>query len=134
MYSSRFLISFKYEMSLFDEMLKPYCQISGAVWNTSCGSAVALKEFFRGNVRYREMIMYILSGKIKEKMAEGERFCRDWHCRLYAAWENMGYYLCPEGFVFLLPKNTLKEEETRTVEILVPFAELKNQLGGRLLT
>lgn len=134
MYSSRFIVSFKYEMQLFDEKLMPYNQISGAVWNAYCGSGVALKEFFRGNVRYKEMILYILSGKVKEKAAKGEVFCSGWNERLYAAWEGMGYYLCPEGFVFLMPKNTVKAEENRTTEIFIPFAELKNQLGGRLLT
>ena len=79
------------------------------------------------------MILYILSGKIKEKKANGEVLLPDWHSRLYAAWKNMGYYLCKEGFVFILPRGTLKNEETRTAEILIPFMELKNQLGGRLL-
>lgn len=134
MFSSRFLISFKYEMRMFDEKKEPFIFAAGSVWNTSCGSAAGLKEFFRGNVRYREMILYILSGKIKEKEASGEKLCPDWHSRLYAAWKNMGYYLCKEGFVFLLPPKTIKAEETRTSEILVTFAEIKNQLGGRLLT
>jgi len=134
MYSSRFLISFKYETTLPDKDNGMYFHKSGVVWNTSCGSAVTVKEFFRGNVRYKEMILYILSGKIKEKVSKGERFCGDWHSRLYSSWQNMGYYICPEGFVFLLPKNTLRDEENSTAEILIPFAELKNQLGGRLLT
>lgn len=132
MYSSRFIISYKYEMHLFNQSLRPYNKISGAVWNINSGSAVGIKEFFRGNVRYKEMILYILSGKIKEKIASGEKVYSDWYSRLYACWNNMGYYLCNEGFVFLLPEQTLKEE-IRTQEILVPFSELKNQLGGRLL-
>ncbi len=132
MYTSRFVISFKYEMHLFDEKLKPYNCVTGAVWNTSDGSGVNIKEFFRGNVRYREMILYILSGKIKEKIASGEKFFSDWHSRLYSSWQNTGYYVCPEGFVFLIPRGSLKEE-TRTMEILVSFSELKNQIKTVLL-
>ena len=133
MYASRFIISFKYEMHLFDENLKPYNNITGAVWNVSDGSGVHVKEFFRWNVRYKEMILYVLSGKIKEKIAAGEKFYTEWHSNLYSAWQNMGYYICPEGFVFLIPAGVLKEE-TRTREVLVTFSELKNQLGGPLLT
>lgn len=133
MFSSRFLISFKYEMNVFDEKKVQYRHISGAVWNVANGSSVHIKEFFRGNVRFKEMVLYILSGKIKEKIVCGENVRKDWHTCLYAAWQNTGYYICKEGFVFLLPKNTVKINEKGTTEILVSFSELKNQLGSRLL-
>ena len=47
MYASRFILSIKYEMSIFDDEMHPYTAVSGAVWNTKSGSAVELREFFR---------------------------------------------------------------------------------------
>ena len=133
MYQSAFILSLKYEMNVPDNKGKLFTFISGAVWNTREGRRVELKEFFRGNVRFREIILYIISGKIKSKIAAGEKFHSDWHSRLYAASKKMGYYVCKEGFVFLFPSDTFKAGENKNVEILVGFMDLKNQLSSRLL-
>lgn len=133
MYNSRFLISYKYEMCAFDANCKQQFFTKGAVWNTSCGSAVRLTEFFRGNVRYKEIILYILSSKIKEKIAQGEKFHPDWNTRMYGTFKPENYYICTEGFIFLFPQGTLKADCGRTEEYLVSFMELRNQMKTGLL-
>ena len=133
MYQSRFMVSFKYEMNSFDKKMNPITVINGVVWNTKEGSGVALCEFFRGNVRYREMILYVISSKIREKITIGEKFYTDWYARLYSTFKTENYFVCSEGFVFLFPDGTLKEKCGRTEEYLVPFIELKNQIKTVLL-
>ena len=128
MYSSRFIISYKYEINSYDNKMNRINLVSGATWNTRTGSLVRLGDFFRKNVRYREMILYILSGKIKQRIADGENFFDDWNARLYAFFKTENYYLCTEGMVFYFPYGALKPNEDRPSEYMISFMELKNQI------
>ncbi len=133
MYHSKFMISYKYEMSTYDDKMERMCIVESATWNTATGFELRLNEFFRGNVRFREIVLYILKSKIKEKCAAGERFCPDWENRLYSAFNPNCYYVCMEGIVIYMPPGTLAESKGKSLEILIPFMELKNQLKTNLL-
>ena len=128
MYSSRFVISYKYEISSYDKDMNRIYLVSGATWNVRTGSLVRLGDFFRQNVKYREMILYILESRIKEKIAGGEKFFDDWKSRLYMSFKTGNYYLCPEGFVFYFDCGTLSASEIKPREFLISFRELKNQI------
>ncbi len=131
MFSSRFALSYKYEFTTYNKKGQCIPCISGVVWNTYTGSAFKLKDFFRPNVRYKEIILYILSGKIKERNSKGDTFLNGWYGTLYSAFDSSGYYLCKEGFVFIFEAGTLKAD--RPCELLISYMELKNQLNLKLI-
>ncbi len=128
MYKSRFVLSYKYEISTYDKNLTYKTSILGAVWNIKYGSSFCLKDFFKKNVRFKELILYILCSKIKDRISKGEVFYPDWYARLYASFDKAGFYLCLEGFVFIFPDGSLKEEHNFHFEQLISYMELKNQL------
>ena len=132
MYTSRFVISYKYETTSYDKNMNRIYLISGATWNTRTGSLIRLGDFFRQNVKYREMILYMLESRIKEKTAKGEKFFDDWKIRLYAAFKTENYYLCPEGFVFYFPYGMLSGGEAKPCEFMISFMELKNQIKTQI--
>lgn len=131
MFSSRFVLSYKYEATTYNKKGECKTLISGAVWNMLTGCAFKLKDFFRPNVRYKEIILYTLSGRIKERISKGETFLNGWYGTLYSAFDFSGYYLCKEGFVFIFEEGTLKEESP--CELLISYMELKNQLNLNLI-
>ena len=133
MYSSRFIISYKYEINSYDNKMNRINLVSGATWNTRTGSLIRLGDFFRGNVRYREMLLYILHSRIKQQIVNGEKFFDDWSARLYASFKTENYYLCAEGMVFYFPYGALKPNEDRPTEFMISFMELKNQLKTEML-
>ena len=127
MFYSRFIISYKYEGVTFDEKGCLKNIIFGAVWNTRTCSAYKLKDFFKNNVRHKEIILYVLTSKIKEKISRGEAPAPDWLVKLYSSFDYLGYYLCKEGFVFVLPYDVFPGDTQP--EILISYMELKNQLN-----
>lgn len=131
MFSSRFVLSYKYEATTYNKNGECKTILCGAVWNVLTGSAFKLKDFFRPNVRHKEIILYILSGKIKERTSKGETFLSGWYGTLYSVFDSSGYYLCKEGFVFIFEEGTLKEESP--CELLISYMELKNQLNLKLI-
>lgn len=130
MFSSRFTLSYKYESLTYNKNGECKTLICGAVWNIHTGSAFKLQDFFRPNVRYKEIILYILSGKIKERISKGETFLNGWYGALYSC--SSGFYLCKEGFVFIFEEGTLTPG--CPCELLISYMELKNQLNLKLIT
>ncbi|MBQ3053895.1 MAG: hypothetical protein IJC89_03205 [Clostridia bacterium] len=130
-YKSRFLLSYKYDISSYNEQSDKILYIESANWDLKNGSAVKLREFFRGNVRYKEIILYIICSKIREAICKGEKFYPDWQARIYSSFSVDRYYISNEGFVIYFPVGVLKSEKSS--EFLISFKELRNQISTILL-